>query len=294
MSSLTNWCTQLAALCKKSPVSKSLEIIGKDHIRVSQQEAVRKPLLFECDWYHLDLSIFGSTHVGGTHANRGVEKKQWMCKLFCFFFLTHRGLTGVESVISLRTNHHSLSCYGWQETLYLSIANESISLEYFHVSWATWSKQNVRLHWAVCNYYQNKKFNCKWHPHMGILLKTNKQEQWANKQKVSNQLPGKKQRVLVQISALLNSTCSSPFQENSSAFCGVSSHTQAEPNFVCLVCAAIICVGKLFLSSYNELSKCPPTQARSPQCHLPVKILAELILAWASLFTLYKFISRNS
>lgn len=218
-------------------------------------------------------------------------RRNWMCNLFWFFFLP---LTDVESVISLRTNHRSLSCYGWQESLYLSTANESVSLEYFHVSWATWSKQNVCLHWAACNYYQNKKFNCKWHSRTGFPLKTNKQEQWANKQKGSNQLPGKKKMVLVQISALLNSTHSFPFQENSSAFCGVSNHTQAEPNCVWLVCAAIICVGKLFLSSYNELSKYPPTQARSPQCHLPVRIRTELILGWASLFTLHKFISRNS
>lgn len=50
---------------------------------------------------------------------------------------------------------------------------------------------------------------------------------------------------------------------------------QAEPDYVRLDCGAVIHVGKHFLSRYNDLSKCPPTQKRSSQFHLLVDILTE-------------------
>lgn len=50
---------------------------------------------------------------------------------------------------------------------------------------------------------------------------------------------------------------------------------QAEPDYMRLDCGAVICVAKHFLSRYIDLSKCPPTQKRSSQFHLPVHILTE-------------------
>lgn len=138
------------------PVPNPAEITGRDHSIVSQHGVVPKALLFGWDLYSLELSIFASTHAGVTGTHRWVEEKLWPCTLFCFLCLPCRVLTDVGGVISLRTNPPSLSHYGWQESLHLPISNEYISLEIFHISWATYTKQHLYLHWSVSIYYQNK------------------------------------------------------------------------------------------------------------------------------------------
>lgn len=140
---------------KEGPVPNPVRGIGKDHIHVNQRRVVLKALLFWWDWYDLELSIFASTYAGVTGVCGWVEEKLWPCTLFCFLSLPHRALADVGSVISLRTNLPRLSHYSWQEPLHLPISKEYSSLEIFHISCATYTKQNIYLHWIICIYYQN-------------------------------------------------------------------------------------------------------------------------------------------
>lgn len=139
---------------KKGLVSNPVKVIRKDHIHDSQCGVVLKARLFWWDGYNLELDISASTHAGVTGV-RGWVEKLWPCTLFCFLSLPHRVLTDGGSVTSLRTNPPSLSHYSWQEPLHLPISNEYVLIEIFHISCATYTKQNLYLHWIVCIYYQN-------------------------------------------------------------------------------------------------------------------------------------------
>lgn len=116
---------------------------------------------------------------------------------------------------------------------------------------------------------------------------TNRQ---TNKNQIKpNELSGKAKIVWVKISACLIPHAALLFREWKCFIVDASNCIQAEPDYVRLDCGAVIHVGKHFLSSYNDLSQCPPTWTRSSQFHLSVSILIEWILGWASLYTwIYK------